>query len=223
MPEKLPANAHNHAHVFIPTQATLGYPNRFKKLRSVTQRRQRFLEFSQKLHSILVPLSGEHHAIYEQLTVLTIDGFAGRTITADCVVVTDFGVFIVRDVPCSGRVRLGSDANTVRIDSATGQSETYACPVAEAAPAVHFLSSLLADFRCPIETVVVVNDELCDLRHGISTSMLKLSELYHFFRVRRERAWAATQFFDVEAIGERLRIGCRLFTGSRPQPAETDA
>ncbi|MFL9865266.1 hypothetical protein PQR67_13910 [Paraburkholderia fungorum] len=222
MTEKLPARAHNPAYIFIPTQATIGYPNRFKKLRVVTQRRRKFLEFSQKLHSILVPLSGEHYAIYEEFTVLTIDGFAGRTITADCVVLTSFGVFIVRDVPCSGRVRRGSDANTVRIETATGESKIYACPVAQSAPAVHFLSALLADFRCPIETIAIIDDELCDLGFGVSTSMLKLSELHHFFRVRRERAWDGNQSFDIHAIGERLRIGCRLVTGSRPEPVEED-
>ncbi|MFL9858124.1 hypothetical protein PQR72_20695 [Paraburkholderia madseniana] len=222
MTEKLPASAHNPAYIFIPTQATLGYPNRFKKLRAVTQRRRKFLEFSQKLHSILVPLSGERYAIYEELTVLTIDGFAGRTITADCVVLTSFGVFIVRDVPCSGRVRRGSDANTVRIETTTGESEIYACPVADSAPAVHFLSALLADFRCPIETIAIIDDELCDLGFGVSTSMLKLSELHHFFRVRRERAWTGNQSFDIHAIGERLRIGCRLVTGSRPEPVEAE-
>ncbi|TCK96516.1 hypothetical protein [Paraburkholderia sp. BL9I2N2] len=61
MTEKSPTGAHNLAYILIPTRATLGYPNRFKKLRAVTQRRRQFLDFSEKLHNILDPLSGERY------------------------------------------------------------------------------------------------------------------------------------------------------------------
>jgi hypothetical protein len=207
---------HHSARVFIPVQAILGYPNRFAKEPAVAKHRQKFVDFSRKLHAVLAPVLGECYSLHEELTVLTLSGFAGPTVRADCVVLTDFGVFVIRHVQWSGRVSRGLDADSLHVVTDEGKRETYPCPLTYAAPAVHFLSALLAEFRCPIETVAIIDNEMSEVGWGLSTSLLKLSEFHHFLRVRRERTHERYQYFDVCAMGERLRTGCRLVTGTRP-------
>ncbi|MFM0629617.1 hypothetical protein [Paraburkholderia xenovorans] len=207
---------HNSARVFMPVQAILGYPNRYAKEPAVAIHRQKFVDFSRKLHAVLAPLLGQCYSLHEELTVLTLSGFAGPTIRADCVVLTDFGVFVIRHVQWSGHVSQGLDADSLHVVTEEGKRETYPSPLTYAAPAVHFLSALLAEFRCPVEIIAIIDNEMSEIGFSLSTSLLKLSEFHHFLRVRRERTRERYQYFDVRAMGERLRTGCRLMTSTRP-------
>ena len=101
-------------------------------------------------------------------------------IRADCVVLTDVGVCHYR-FPWSGHVSRGPDADRLHIVTETGKSETHPCPLTYAAPAAHFLSLLLAEFRCPIKTIAIIDNEMSEVEFGVPTSLLKLSEFHHFF------------------------------------------
>jgi hypothetical protein len=216
MTERFRACVHHPARVFMPVQAILGYPNRYAKEPTVAEHRQKFVDFSRKLHAVLAPLLGECYSLHEELTVFTLSGFAGPMIRADCVVLTDLGVLVTTHVQWSGHVSRGLDADRLHVVTETGISETHPCPLTYAAPAVHFLSLLLAEFRCSIEAIAIIDNEMSEVGFGVPTSLLKLSEVHHFLRVRRERARQRYQYFDLRAMGERLRAGCRLVTGTSP-------
>lgn len=210
------AYAHKQAYVFIPTQAILGYPNRYAKEPAVAEHRCRFLDFSRKLHGVLAPLLGESYFLHEELTVLTSSGFEGRTIRADCVVLTNFGVFVITRVQWSGRVSVGMDPDNLRVEPEPGKTETHPCPLTYTAPAVHFLSALLSQFRRPIEPIAIIEHEESELGPGVPTSLLRLGDLHHFLRVRRELDCDRFNHLDLRAMSERLRTGCRLFTPHNP-------
>lgn len=205
MTDRFHARAHQHAYVFIPTQAILGYPNTYANEPALAERRRSFVDFSRKLHGVLARLLGECYSLHEELTVLTSSGFAGRTIRADCVVLTNFGVFVTTPVQWSGRVGVGADLDNLHVETEPGQTETHPCPLTYAAPAVHFLNALLAQFRRPIEAVAIVENEMSELGAGVPTSLFKLSDLHHFLRVRRGHACDRFYHVDLRAMGERLR------------------
>jgi hypothetical protein len=214
MTDRFYACAHKHAHDFIRTQAILGYPNRYAKEPALAERRRGFVDFSRKLHGALAPLLGECCSLHEELTLLTSSGFAGRTIRADCVVLTNFGVFVITRVQWSGRVSVGADMDNLRVETEPGKTEAHPCPLTYAAPTVHVLSALLAQFRRPIEAVAIVDHEMSELGRGVPTSLLKLGDLHHFLRVKREDACDKFYHLDLRAMGERLRTGCRLVAGA---------
>ena len=212
---------HVRPNVFIPTQAILGYPNRFANKPEVVERRQRYIDFSRKLHAVLAPLFGERYSLHEELTVLTSDGLAGPSIRADCVALTDIGVFVISQIDWAGKVGKSGEEGRLRVETAPGMTETSVSPLRYTAPAVHFLGALLNGFTCPIESVAVFENETCSFEIGLSTSLLKLSELHHFFRVRYERAIGRLPcVIDIREMGEQLRAGCRLITGPRPSQLE---
>jgi hypothetical protein len=70
------------ANTLIPAHATLGYPNRAKKLHAMTERQKKFADFSPKAHEILLPLLGELFSIREELAVLPSAGFSGPIVRA---------------------------------------------------------------------------------------------------------------------------------------------
>ena len=115
MTERFRACVHHPARVFMPVQAILGYPNRRAKEPAVAEHRQKFVDFSRKLHAVLAPLLGECYSLHEELTVLTLSGFAGPMIRADCVVLTDFGVFVITHVQWSGHVSWGLDVDRLHV------------------------------------------------------------------------------------------------------------
>ena len=61
---------------------------------------------------------------------------------------------------------------------------------------------------------MLIDNEMSEV--GFSTSLHKLSEFHHFLRVRRERVREKYQHFDLRAMGEHLRTGCRPVTGTGP-------
>lgn len=205
------------SNVFIPTQAILGYPNRFANKPEVAKRRQGYIDFSRKLHAVLAPLFGERYSLHEELTVLTLDGLAGPRIRADCVALTDIGVFVISQIDWAGKVGKSGEEGQLRVETAPGVTENSVCPLRYTAPAVHFLGAVLDGFNCSIESIAVFENETCKFDVGLSTSLLRLSELHHFFRARQERAFGRSAYvIDVREMGERLRAGCTLITGPRP-------
>jgi hypothetical protein len=201
---------------FIPTQAILGYPNHFSKEPAVAERRRRYIDFSRKLHAVLTAVFG-YYSLHEELTVLTSAGLAGPGVRVDCVAITHIGVFVISRVDWAGKVDKSLEKDKLRVMSAEGMMDIHPCPLRYTAPAVHFLGALLDDVDCPIESIAVSENEICEFGLGLSTSLLKLSEAHHFFRVRRERYHEKTApFVDVEVMEERLRTGCRLIRGPRP-------
>ncbi|WP_125474203.1 hypothetical protein [Caballeronia humi] len=206
-------SGHNDAIPFVPSQATLGYPNRFAKEPLVAQRRQKYLAFEQKLHAVFAPLLGDHYCLHEEFTVFTSKGVSGPVIRADCVAVTQFGVFIIYGVTQGGRLDPGADANKLRVVNESGTLKIASSPLHTIVPAMYFLEFLLAPLQCPIEIIVVVDNEATELGEGIPTSLLKISELQHFLRVRRERAHVRCGQFNVHELGDRLRAACRPIVG----------
>ncbi|MCX4149024.1 MULTISPECIES: hypothetical protein [Paraburkholderia] len=67
-----------------------------------------------------------------------------------------------------------------------------------------------------MKTIAIIDNEMSEVGFGVPTSLLKLSEFHYCLRVRRERARQRYQYFDLRAMGERLRTGCRLVTGTSP-------
>lgn len=202
---------------FMPTQAILGYPNRFAKKPAVADHRRKYIDFSRRLHEVLAPLLGERYSLHEELTVLTSDGLAGHSVRADCLAVTDIGVFVVSRIEWAGKVTQSLEEDKLYVQSAPGMTGIYPCPLRYTAPAVHFLGALLDGFNCPIENIAVFEDDTCEFGTGLPTSYLKLGELHHFFRVRREQVYRKiAPRINVDAIDERLRIGCKLIAGARP-------
>ncbi|CAN7430106.1 hypothetical protein LJR267_002855 [Paraburkholderia hospita] len=209
---------------FIPTQAILGYPNQFAKKPAVAEHRRRYTDFSRKLHAVLAPLLGERYSLHEELTVLTSAGLAGPSVRADCVALTDIGVFVISHIDWAGKVGKSLEEDKLRVETAPGMTEFYLCPLRYTAPAVHFLGALLDGFDCPIESIAVFESDTCQLETGLSTSLLKLSELHHFIPVRHERADRRSAYLiNIREMGERLRTGCRLITGPSPSQLEADA
>ena len=207
----------------MPTQAILGYPNRFAKTPAVADHRRKYIDFSQRLHEVLAPLLGERYSLHEELTVLTSDGLAGRIVRADCLAVTDIGVFVISRIEWAGKVTRSLEEDKRFVQSAPQMTEIYPCPLRYTAPTVHLLGALLDGFNCPIENIAVFEDDTCQLGSGLSTAYLKLSELHHFLRVRREQVYLKiAPPIDVDAIDERLRIGCKLITGPRPSQLHHD-
>jgi hypothetical protein len=206
-------SGHNDASQFVPSRATLGYPNRFAKEPLLVKRRQKYLAFEQKLHAVFAPLLGNYYCLHEELTVFTSKGLSGPVIRADCVAVTQFGVFIIYGVTQGGRVDPGSDADTLRVVNESGTLKVATSPLHSIAPAMPFLELLLAPSQCPIEIIVVVDNEATELGAGLPTSLLKISELHHFLRVRRERAHVRSGQFNVHELGDRLRAACRPIVG----------
>lgn len=205
---------------FIPTQAILGYPNWFAKKPAVAERRRRYIDFSRELHAVLTTLFG-YYSLHEELTVLTSAGLAGPWVRVDSIAITHIGVFVISRVDWSGKVEKSLEKNKLRIMSAEGMPEFHPCPLQYTAPAVHFLAALLDDLDCPIESIAVSENETCEFGLGLSTSLLKLSELHHFFRVRRERAYGVpSALVNIEEMEERLRTGCGLKTGPTPKQLE---
>ncbi len=202
---------------FVPSQAILGYPNRLAKKSAVVDHRLKYIDFSRRLHEVLAPLLGERYSLHEELTVLTSEGLAGRSIRADCLAVTDIGIFVISRIEWEGKVMQSLEEDKLYVRSAQGMTEIYPCPLRYTAPAVHFLGGLLDGFNCPIENIAVFVGDTCEFGTALPTSYLKLSELHHFFRVRRENVYRKlAPRIDVDAIDERLRIGCTLITGPRP-------
>ncbi|SEK02369.1 hypothetical protein [Paraburkholderia diazotrophica] len=196
---------------FLATQATLGYSNHVANEPAVAERRGRYVAFSRQLHAVLAPLLEESYSLYEELTVLTSRGFAGPVIRADCVAVTNMGVFVISQVDWAvSEVSLCPEKNSLRVLTAPKTYEIYPNPLRYTAPAVHFLSAFLHEFEVPVDTLAVLNNETCDIREGVPTSFLKASELHHFFRLRRELASSMRLgFMDFREMGVRLRTGCR--------------
>ena len=211
------------SNVFIPTQAILGYPNWFAKKPEVAERRQRYIDFSRKLHAVLAPLFGERYSLHEELTVLTSDGLAGPSIRADCVALTEIGVFVISQIDWAGNVGKCIGEDKLRVETAPGMTAISPSPLRYTAPAVHFLGALLDGFNCSVESIAVFENETCKLEMGLSTSLLKLSELNHFFRVRHKHAYGRSIYvIDVREMGERLRAGCRLITGPSASQLDND-
>ncbi|TCG03481.1 hypothetical protein BZM27_48125 [Paraburkholderia steynii] len=181
MTERCGSCGRKHADAFVATQAVLGYPNQDAKEPAVAERRQRYIDFSRKLHAVLAPLLGERYSLHEELTVLTSQGFAGPVVRADCVALTSIGVFVISQVDWAVKeVSLCSEKNSLRVLTAPKTYEIYPSPLRYTAPAVHFLSALLHEFEVPVDTVAVFNNEMCDFWEGLPTSLLKVSELHHF-------------------------------------------
>jgi hypothetical protein len=205
---------------FIPTQAILGYSNWLAKKPAVAERRRRYVDFARELHAVLTTLFG-CYSLHEELTVLTSAGLAGPWVRADCVAITHIGVFVISRVNWAGRVTKSLEKDKLRVTNAEGMLEFHPCPLQYTSPAVHFLAVLLDDIGCPIESIAISENETCEFGFGLSTSLLKLSELHHFFRARRERTYGGSSpFVNTEEVEERLRIGCGLKSGPTPKQLE---
>ena len=77
MTERFRACVHHPARVLMPVQAVHGSPNRYARESAVAEHRQKFVDFSRKLHAVLAPLLGECYCLHEDLTVFASSGFAG--------------------------------------------------------------------------------------------------------------------------------------------------
>lgn len=194
---------------FIPSHAFLGYPPRFRRSPAISRRRNKFIELTVVLHDALSSVVGQNFFFHEELIVLTSDGFDGRTVRADCVAITDFCVFVITSVNWKGEISTSLEKNKVRVLEKPGaEIKIEACPLQYTVPAVHFLDAVLEGFGCPIESIAVSENEACEFGLGLSTSLLKPSELPYFFRTRRESARCRQSWPDIWRMSERLNDVC---------------
>ena len=206
------SRARQHVKPFFPTHAFLGYPKAHEQEPLVMHRRRDYAIFARKLDAILGPLLADRYALHEAMIVLTEEGFTGQMSRVDCVVVTSFGVFVILRFHATGQVSWSTKANKIAIAHEPEFLETVDSPLWRAAPAVHFLSALLADLQCPVEAIAIASYGACNFELGLPTTMLKLNELQHFLRQRYAHFIAAHQgVFNVGDISARIRAGCRSF------------
>jgi hypothetical protein len=128
---------------FFPTEAILSYTSRLASDPTVVTRRQKIIEFSQKLHAVLGPSVGPYYHLHEGLLVLTAAGLDGPGVQVDCVAITHIGVFVVSQVDWTGMVSSSLEKGKLRVTNAEGMTDLHPCPLRYTAPAVHFLGAVL--------------------------------------------------------------------------------
>jgi hypothetical protein len=149
--QRFRACVHHPARVFMPVQAILGYPNRCAKEPAVAEHRQKFVDFSRKLHAVLAPLLGGVLLLARRADRAYVKRVRGPNDQGRLRCLDRLWCVCHYTCPMVGARVVGLGCRQIARRDETGRSQTHPCPLTYAAPAVHFQSLLLAEFRCPIE------------------------------------------------------------------------
>lgn len=107
--------------------------------------------FSRKLHAVLAPLLGGVLLLARRADRAYVKRVRGPNDQGRLRCLDRLWCVCHYTCPMVGARVVGLGCRQIARRDETGRSQTHPCPLTYAAPAVHFQSLLLAEFRCPIE------------------------------------------------------------------------
>jgi Nuclease-related domain len=146
--------------------------------------------------SLLVPealrqafdcLCPDDYMLFEDIVLIHAPGTRFPTSKIDYLAVTPFGVFEILTMNFRGNVRRGPDAETVKVLDEEGEVVLRTSPVRRQAATLRCLRALLLPQACPVEALAVPGSLPCLLDPLLPESIMDVSELFHYLRVRMMR------------------------------------
>ncbi|MFL9876499.1 nuclease-related domain-containing protein [Paraburkholderia megapolitana] len=159
-----------------------------------------------ELRRILDTLCGTHYYLHPtSLIILHAPGTPHPTAEIDHLVITPFGMFVIETKAWSGYITSGHDGDTLTRILQDGTREVRQSPDRQNRSKVAFLRSVMPGMW-PIEGLGVFAGE-CDLDPALPLSLVKLRELEHWLRSRRQ-AYLKKNFppVNVNAAWEAVRL-----------------
>jgi hypothetical protein len=149
------------------------------------------------------------YMLFESVVLIHAPGTRFPTSKIDHLAVTSFGVFEVLEMNFRGKVRRGPEPETVSVVDEEGEVVLRTSPVRRQAATLRCLRSLLLPQACPVEALAVPGSLPCWLHPLLPESIMDVSELYHYLRLRMMRFLASEQRpvdlnKAVEAIATRV-------------------
>lgn len=160
----------------------------------------------QALRRILNALCGTRYYLHPtSLIILHAPGTPHPTAEIDHLVITPFGMFVIETKAWSGYITSGKDSDTLTRILQDGTREVRQSPDRQNRSKVAFLRGVMPGMW-PIEGLGVFAGE-CDLDPALPLSLVKLGELEHWLRSRRQ-AYLNKNFppVNVSAAWEAVRL-----------------
>jgi hypothetical protein len=170
-----------------------GFSARFRKTHEVPGDKASQSEGRSGTSSLLVPealrqafdrLCRDDYLLFEHFVLIHAPGTRFPTSKIDYLAVTQFGVFEILAMNFRGGVRRGPDPETVIVVDEEGEVMLRTSPVRRQAATLRCLRALLLPQACPVEALAVPDSLRCSLDPLLPESVMDVSELHHYLRIR---------------------------------------
>jgi hypothetical protein len=153
------------------------------------------------------------YMLFDNVVLIHAPGTRFPTSKIDYLAVTSFGVFAILEMNFGGVVQRGPDLETVRVIDDAGEVMHRTSPIRRQASTLRCLRALLLPQACPVDALAVPGALPCSLHPLLPESIMDVSELYHYLRLRMMRFLASAQWpVDLDRAVETIatRVDSRL-------------
>jgi hypothetical protein len=175
----------------------------------MAHRRHSSLPLSRTVAALLRTTSDRAFVVRRGVMLEHAPGTRNPVTWVDCLAVTEFGAFVINRYDWTGTVKRSVNDDELLLHDEPGAVSIQTSPLRRAKPAVRHLRALLAEYRCPVESIAIFVSSHCALDPTLPDTILYPSELHHFMRTRLNRFRAShPQYLDPGRLAAHLELRC---------------